>query len=282
GPRGALHQGRRQGGRHRRRLLPHRPAGHGHALRRADSRAQGAALRRLVPGLVAAHRLPGRQPCGEEVKPYSDPYVAGAGPGLVLLASCVLAGRGLGASGAFTSVAASVADSPVFHKSEWLLLEIAGVVIGGFLSALLAGRVKLAIERGPRMARAPRLALALRGGAGMGAGAGPARRWQRRPGLDRRRVVRVGGWGVAGAGVRRRVRARAAAAGGMAMMTALLIGIAFGWCLERAGLGDARKLTGQFYLTDLTVFKVMFSAIVTAMLGAFWLARLGVLDLRGV
>ena len=65
-------------------------------------------------------------------------------------------------------------------------------------------------------------------------------------------------------------------------MTALAIGIAFGWCLERAGLGNARKLAGQFYLTDLTVFKVMFSAIVTAMLGAFWLARLGVLDLRGV
>jgi uncharacterized membrane protein YedE/YeeE len=65
-------------------------------------------------------------------------------------------------------------------------------------------------------------------------------------------------------------------------MTALLIGIAFGFCLERAGLGNARKLAGQFYLTDFTVLKVMFSAIVTAMLGAFWLARFGVLDLRGV
>jgi hypothetical protein len=39
---------------------------------------------------------------------------------------------------------------------------------------------------------------------------------------------------------------------------------------------------GQFYLTDLTVFKVMFSAIATAMLGAFWLARLGLLDLSRV
>ncbi|HYC62390.1 MAG TPA: DUF6691 family protein [Thermoanaerobaculia bacterium] len=66
------------------------------------------------------------------------------------------------------------------------------------------------------------------------------------------------------------------------MMGALLIGIAFGWTLERAGLGNARKLAGQFYLTDLTVFKVMFSAILVAMLGAFWLARLGILDLRGV
>ena len=34
----------------------------------------------------------------------------------------------------------------------------------------------------------------------------------------------------------------------------LAIGVAFGVALERAGLGNARKLTGQFYLTDLTVF----------------------------
>lgn len=66
------------------------------------------------------------------------------------------------------------------------------------------------------------------------------------------------------------------------LAVAFVIGIAFGWALERAGLGSARKLMGQFYLTDFTVFKVMFSAIVTAMLGTFWLARLGVLDLSAV
>jgi uncharacterized protein len=63
---------------------------------------------------------------------------------------------------------------------------------------------------------------------------------------------------------------------------ALAIGIAFGFALERAGLGDARKLAGQFQLTDFTVLKVLFSAIVTAMLGAFWLARFGLLDLSQV
>lgn len=67
-----------------------------------------------------------------------------------------------------------------------------------------------------------------------------------------------------------------------ALVAALIIGIAFGWCLESAGMGSARKLAGQFYLTDLTVFKVMFSAIVTAMLGVFWLGRLGVLDVSRV
>jgi uncharacterized membrane protein YedE/YeeE len=63
---------------------------------------------------------------------------------------------------------------------------------------------------------------------------------------------------------------------------ALGVGIAFGWCLERAGLGSAPKLMGQFTLRDLTVLKVMFSAIVTAMLGLFWLSWLGVVDLTRV
>lgn len=66
------------------------------------------------------------------------------------------------------------------------------------------------------------------------------------------------------------------------MIVAFVIGVAFGFALERAGLGSARKLTGQFYGTDFTVFKVMFTAIVTAMLGAFWLSRLGLLDLAKV
>ena len=63
------------------------------------------------------------------------------------------------------------------------------------------------------------------------------------------------------------------------LLTAPLIGFAFGWFLERGGLGHAPKLAGQFYLTDLTVFKVLFSALLTAMLGAFWHDRLGLLDL---
>jgi uncharacterized membrane protein YedE/YeeE len=67
-----------------------------------------------------------------------------------------------------------------------------------------------------------------------------------------------------------------------ALVAAFAVGIAFGACLERSGLGSARKLMGQFDLSDLAVFKVMFSAIVTAMLGLFWLSRLGLLDLGNV
>jgi len=69
---------------------------------------------------------------------------------------------------------------------------------------------------------------------------------------------------------------------GAGLWIALAIGIAFGWCLERSGMGNARKLAGQFYLTDLTVFKVMFSAIVTAMLGVFWLGWLGVVNVSRI
>jgi uncharacterized membrane protein YedE/YeeE len=63
------------------------------------------------------------------------------------------------------------------------------------------------------------------------------------------------------------------------LVIAFLIGIGFGFFLERAGFGSARKLVSQFYLDDLAVFKVMFTAIVTAMLGVTYLSWAGVLDL---
>jgi uncharacterized protein len=63
------------------------------------------------------------------------------------------------------------------------------------------------------------------------------------------------------------------------LLVAFAIGIGFGFFLERAGFGSARKLVAQFYLTDLAVFKVMFTAIVTAMLGVTYLGWMGVLDL---
>jgi uncharacterized protein len=63
------------------------------------------------------------------------------------------------------------------------------------------------------------------------------------------------------------------------LVAAFAIGIGFGFFLERAGFGSARKLVSQFYLDDLAVFKVMFTAIVTAMLGLTYLAWLGWIDL---
>jgi hypothetical protein len=63
------------------------------------------------------------------------------------------------------------------------------------------------------------------------------------------------------------------------LVLAFVLGIGFGIALERAGFGGARKLAAQFYFTDMTVFKVMFTAIVTAMVGVFFLAAFGFLDL---
>jgi hypothetical protein len=60
---------------------------------------------------------------------------------------------------------------------------------------------------------------------------------------------------------------------------ALALGVGFGFALERAGFGSARKLTAVFYLYDMSVVKVMFTAIVTAMAGLWLLSAAGVLDL---
>jgi rhodanese-related sulfurtransferase len=57
-----------------------------------------------------------------------------------------------------------------------------------------------------------------------------------------------------------------------------LIGFAFGFTLETAGFGDSRKLAAQFYFRELTVFKVMFTAIAVALVLLFGAVGLGLLD----
>jgi len=65
----------------------------------------------------------------------------------------------------------------------------------------------------------------------------------------------------------------------VSLIVACAIGIGFGFFLEQAGFGSAKKLTDQFYFKDMAVFRVMFTAIVTAMLGLFYLAAVGWVDL---
>lgn len=60
----------------------------------------------------------------------------------------------------------------------------------------------------------------------------------------------------------------------------LAIGFAFGYVLEIAGFGNSRKLAAQFYFKDLTVLKVMFGAIVTAMVLIFGASAVGLLDVK--
>lgn len=66
---------------------------------------------------------------------------------------------------------------------------------------------------------------------------------------------------------------------GYSLIIAFIIGIGFGFFLERGGFGNSRKLALQFYFRDMTVFKVMFTAIITAMTGLILLNRFGWLDL---
>lgn len=76
--------------------------------------------------------------------------------------------------------------------------------------------------------------------------------------------------------------ALSAAARQEGLIVAVLIGMAFGFVLERAGFGRADKLAAQFYLRDMRVFKVMFTAIVTAMLGLMIASGFGLVSLRDV
>jgi len=59
---------------------------------------------------------------------------------------------------------------------------------------------------------------------------------------------------------------------------AVALGVGFGFFLEKAGFGSARKLVAVFYLYDMAVVKVMFTAIVTAMAGIFLLSWTGTLN----
>jgi uncharacterized protein len=61
-----------------------------------------------------------------------------------------------------------------------------------------------------------------------------------------------------------------------------LIGVMFGFLLERAGFGNARKLTAIFYLRDFAVLKVMFTAIVVCMVGLLFFSVFGWIDLSKV
>jgi hypothetical protein len=129
-------------------------------------------------------------PPSPPAKPYLNPYLAGFGLGLVLLASFVVMGRGLGASGAFTSaVAAAVhavapahakanafyaeylGDGTVSPFKDWLVFQVIGVFVGGLLSGAFANRLRVTVEKGPRISTSGRLILAFVGGAILAVGA---------------------------------------------------------------------------------------------------------------
>lgn len=66
------------------------------------------------------------------------------------------------------------------------------------------------------------------------------------------------------------------------MLTAVAVGVGFGFALERAGFGRADNLAAQFYGRNMRVLRVMFSAIVTAAIGLYTLDLLGVLPIASI
>jgi len=62
-----------------------------------------------------------------------------------------------------------------------------------------------------------------------------------------------------------------------AFLCALILGVAFGWCLEQAGFGSSRRIAGVFYFKDMSVIKVMFSAVITSVIGLGLLFAFGIL-----
>jgi uncharacterized membrane protein YedE/YeeE len=120
---------------------------------------------------------------------YFNPYIGGVLLGLVLLAAFYISGRGLGASGAVKSavvagvetVAPKHAENTAFYSDyaeshprgplkNWLVFEMLGVLIGGFLSGAIHGRLKLQVEHSPKITSRKRLIFALLGGILFGVG----------------------------------------------------------------------------------------------------------------
>lgn len=66
------------------------------------------------------------------------------------------------------------------------------------------------------------------------------------------------------------------------VFSGLLLGFGFGFVLERAGFGSGCKLTAQFRLSDWSVFKVMFTAIVFAAVGLYLLQVTGLMQADAV
>lgn len=113
---------------------------------------------------------------------YMNPYLAGTLLGLALLLAMFLAGRGLGASGGLKYCVVSAvgaidrahAEKSIYYSKyfeegkkpmkNWLTIEIFGVVAGGFISGAVSGRLKLKVEKSPKISVKRRLIFAFLGG----------------------------------------------------------------------------------------------------------------------
>jgi uncharacterized membrane protein YedE/YeeE len=128
-----------------------------------------------------------------KAKEYWNPYLAGVVLGLVLLAAYLVAGNGLGATAlpkrSLAVVGNAVSPEWTAHNTvlkgyvadgasplrNWLVVEVVGVILGGFLGALTAGRLATKVDKGPNISLRGRLVFAAAGGVIMGFAASLAR-----------------------------------------------------------------------------------------------------------
>lgn len=121
-------------------------------------------------------------------KKYMNPYLGGVLLGLVLIVAFWISGRGLGASGAAKSaivksvetVAPKHFENTAYYQQylethpqplkSWLVFQMLGVIVGGFLSGAIAGRLKITVEKSPKITSKTRLIFAVLGGVLFGLG----------------------------------------------------------------------------------------------------------------
>lgn len=140
------------------------------------------------------------------------PVPAGILIGISMLLAFVVAGRGIGASGAMTRLVAWVQHSlfPVateqsayFGKyfadgahplNDYVVFLLVGLIIGSFVAAWLSGGLRVEVLRGPRISSVNRLILALSGGVVAGFAARLARGCTSGQGLVGGAELSVGSW----------------------------------------------------------------------------------------
>ena len=143
---------------------------------------------------------------------YWNPYVGGALLGVLLFLTFFLTGHGLGSSGGINRVVVAIEDifvpehvdmtpylaemaggerNPLDH---WIVWQVAGILIGGFASGMLRGRVKVETYHGPQIQPRTRWAMAFLGGALMGYGARLARGCTSGQALSGGSVLSAGSW----------------------------------------------------------------------------------------
>lgn len=159
-----------------------------------------------------------------------NPYLAGIALGLVLLTSFLVLGKGLGASGAANrfgiflvgtvapghvaaneSMASTVGNANVLD--DWLVFEVLGVILGGLIGSVTAGRFGAKVIRNAQTTIARRLTFAFSGGLLMGLAARAARGCTSGQALSGGAVNSVGAW--------------------MFMLSVFAGGYAFAWFMRR-------------------------------------------------